>query len=64
MPRKDDVMGAFGPKGMDVLYSIMLDQINILRVKLSLPPVTEDEVFTDAIDRIKSVQDYDFMRPE
>lgn len=37
---------AFGPEGLKALVLLMLDEINVLRGELSLPPRTKEQLLT------------------
>lgn len=61
MSLRDDSMKKFGPKLAEAVVLLILEEINILRVNLSLSERTTGQLLTQLNNRIESLPDYDWM---
>lgn len=61
MSQRDDLFKKFGPKLIEAFISIVLDEINILRVEASLTPRTPAQVFPAVLSKLNSCSDYEWM---
>lgn len=62
MTTRDEVMRLFGPKQIEALALVTLDEINILRRKLGLSPRTKSQLLEAVNKRISSLPDYEWMK--
>jgi len=64
MATREELYRAFGPKLIESMLLLFLDEINILRAAALLPARTIQQV-TDGLDaKLAAVTDYDWMSEE
>lgn len=51
----------FGPKLIDALAQVMLDEINLLRAEVGLPARTGQQVVTAIGNKLENIPDYPWM---
>lgn len=61
MSKRDDIMRTFGPKLIEALALMVLDEINILRSKAGLSPRTLNQVFDQITNHYGDLPDYEWM---
>lgn len=55
---KEELYHSFGPKLIDALTQIISDELNLIRVELSLAPRTEQQILDIIADKLGSIPDY------
>lgn len=58
---KEELYRCFGPKLTDALTQVMLDEINLLRIEVGLPPRTGQQVVDIIASKLENIPDYDWM---
>lgn len=61
MGLRDTSMQKFGPKLIEAIVLLILDEINILRAEHSLPERTTTQLLTQLSDQVDEISDYDWM---
>lgn len=61
MALRDDTMRMFGPILLEALVSMVLDEVNITRQQLGLPPRTKQELLQTINNHTTTLQPYDWM---
>jgi hypothetical protein len=61
MTTRDQLYQAFGPKLIEVIVDIVMDEINILRSKANLAPRTKQQLVDALKTRLDDTTDYDWM---
>jgi len=61
MAKRDEVMSTFGPKLIEALALMLLDEINILRSKAGLSPRTLNQVFDQITNHHGDLPNYEWM---
>ena len=64
MDKRSEVLEHFGPKLIEGLALLVLDEINELRTALNKPPRTKDQVFDQLTNHYSTLPDYDWMNKE
>lgn len=57
----DELYKKFGPKLIDVLVQVILEDINLLRAKVGLPLQTNKQVVDVISDKLENMADYVWM---
>jgi hypothetical protein len=58
---RDELYRYFGPRLIDALAQVMLDEINLLRTKAGLSLRTEQQAIDAIANKLTSIQKYDWM---
>ena len=58
---KEQLYHRFGPKLIDALTQVMLDEINRLRKEVGLSPRTGTQVVNAIGNKLENIPDYDWM---
>lgn len=58
---REELYRKFGPKLIDAVVQLTLEQINVLRVKAGLPEITGQQLIDAISNRLDSIPDYDWM---
>ena len=58
---KDQLYHRFGPKLIDALTQVMLDEINRLRKEVGLPPRTSTQAVNAIANKLENIPDYEWM---
>ena len=58
---KDKLYRKFGPKLIDALVQVILDEINLLRAELELSPRTGEQIIGAIINKLENISDYEWM---
>lgn len=61
MDKRSEVLNHFGPKLIEGLALLVLDEINELRTAVDLPPRTKNQVFDQLTNHYSTLPDYDWM---
>ncbi|MBR9682645.1 MAG: hypothetical protein GOV02_03130 [Candidatus Aenigmarchaeota archaeon] len=61
MAVRDDLYRKFGPKLIEALALVIMDEINILRAQHALPDRTANDIVTAIENKIGPVTSYDWM---
>lgn len=61
MDERSKVMQKFGPKLIEGMLLLLLDEINILRLKADLPPRTLLQLFNQMTNHFSDLPDYDWQ---
>jgi hypothetical protein len=61
MPTRDQLFHTFGPKLLESMFMVLLDQINDLRPGQGKPLLTMSDLITGASNHITTLPDYDWM---
>ncbi len=59
---RNDVYRMFGPKLLEAIVLVIKDEINVLRLELSLPERTNQQFLTALDAKINSLSNYDWMK--
>jgi len=62
MTTRDEFYRFFGPKQIEALALVTLDEINVLRLKLGLSPRTESQLLEAVNNRVSTLPSYDWMK--
>lgn len=58
---RNDTYKKFGPLLLEALTLILLDQINLIRSNLSMPPITKQDLIDSLNNHLNELQPYDWM---
>jgi len=61
MNKRSEIFVLFGPKLLEGFLELQFNQINILRQKAGLSPLTKDQVYDNIMNHANSLPDYDWM---
>ena len=61
MSKRDDLFRKFGPLFFEAMALMVLDSINELRKKASLPVYTKDQVMAKMENHLSTLLPYDWM---
>lgn len=61
---KDELYHRFGPKLIDALTQVMLDEINLLRSEMGLSLRTGQQVIAVIANKLENISDYEWMNKE
>jgi hypothetical protein len=61
---RDDLYRRFGPKLIDALAQVLLDEVNLLRENAGLPPRSGSQVVDAITNKLEGIPDYDWMNKE
>ena len=61
MALRDDIAKKFGPKKDEAFALIFLNELNIIRLELGLPPRTDQQLLQTLLNHVNDIQDYDWM---
>jgi len=61
MTDRDKLFQQFGPYLTEVLLWLLLNQINLLRIEQGMPPITEEQLLTLALNHITEIEPYEWM---
>ena len=61
MATREELYQKFGPKLVDAIVQVILDEINILRVEAGLPERTGAQVVDALNTKVDSIINYDWM---
>lgn len=63
MTTRDELYRAFGPKLIEALADLVLDEINILRTQAELAERTKQQLGDALKAKLDATADYDWMNP-
>ncbi len=58
---REELYRRFGPKLIDALAQVMLDEINILREEVTLPEREPQQMIAAIANELENIPDYDWM---
>lgn len=61
MATRETLLRKFGPKLLEALCIVLLQEVNRLRQEVLLPPLTEDDVLTEIETVLETLPDYEWM---
>lgn len=61
MTERDDLFIQFGPKLVEAMFLVLLDEINNLRPGQGQPTITMEDLISAASNHVQSLPDYDWM---
>ncbi len=61
MTARDDLYKQFGPKLMEALALVIMDEINLVRAQHALPDRTASEIVTAIENKLGPITDYDWI---
>jgi hypothetical protein len=61
---RDDLYRRFGPKLIDALAQVLLDEVNLLRENAGLSPRSGSQVVDAITNKLEGIPDYDWMNKE
>lgn len=61
MAPRDDLFKKFGPKLLEAMFLVLLDEINNLRPGQGHPTITFDDLISGASNHVTTLSDYDWM---
>lgn len=61
---REQLYHRFGPKLIDALTQVVLDEINLLRAEVGLPERTGQQVINVIANKLENIPDYDWMHDE
>ena len=61
MATRDEIMQRFGPILIESLAIVVLDEINVIRSELGLPPRTKQQLLDQMNNHVNSLPLYDWM---
>ena len=64
MSTRDQLYKAFGPKLIEALMRVLLDEINVLRAHAGLPERTREQAIEAIRNEYLSIPNYDWMTEE
>lgn len=64
MTKRDDLMRMFGPKLIEAMGLMVIDELNILRSKHGLSPRTPSQLYDQITNHLSDLPDYDWMQEE
>jgi len=64
MSQRDTVYRKFGPLMLEALFDNMLEEINELRTRASLPARPKDQFLGSAHNHLSHLEPYDWMETE
>lgn len=64
MAQRDDLFRRFGPKLLEAIVRMTVDECNRLRSKLSMPLITKEKFFAEINNHLSEVEPYDWMSQE
>lgn len=64
MSDRETLFRQFGPKLLEAMFLVLIDQINLLRSKQNLKSITMQEIIDLIDNRVESISDYDWMKEE
>lgn len=64
MALRDNLYQQFGPLTVEALFDTMLEEINELRTRLSLPPIPKEEFLDRAHNNLNHLEPYNWMEGE
>lgn len=64
MADRDDMMKKFGPRLLEAVALVVIDEINILRAKKNLPPRTAGQLLNAINNKLDTLPPYDWMTIE
>ena len=59
---KEELYQRFGPKLIDALTQVILDEVNLLRVEVGLVPRTGEQVVNAIAGKLENIPDYKWMK--
>ena len=62
MPQRDDLFHKFGPFLSEGMMLLVLEAINVLRVKAGLQPYTIEQAMTRYEEILNGLEPYDWMQ--
>ena len=61
MAPRDDLFMKFGPKLLEAMFLVLLDEINNLRPGQGQPTITLDDLISGASNHVTTLPDYSWM---
>ena len=58
---REELYRKFGPKLVEAVVSAMNSELNLLRVQVGAPEITDQEIIDMISDKLDGVPDYDWM---
>jgi len=62
MSSRDEIMRKFGPILVESLAIVVLEEINVIRLHLGLPPRTKQQLLDQMNNHVNSLPLYDWMK--
>lgn len=59
---KAELYRRFGPKLIDALTQVILDEINLLRSEIGLSSRTSQQVINAIVNKLENISDYEWMK--
>lgn len=64
MSPRDELFKQFGPKLIEALFMVLIDEINALRPGQGFQDITMEQVIIDSSNHVQSLPDYEWQSNE